>query len=134
MTELDQIIEEYEFDNTHEKYVFIGNFAHCKSNVSEGLLPFAAALLSEYGWENDFALYYHPDGIYVRLYFRLAYVASCYLDGVWEEIAEHIPFVVPLIKATIELRKIKNLGMLWIERNCKDFKWINLNNNKNNKF
>ena len=131
MNELDEIIEEYELDNPHEPIVYIGNFINSKSNVCNRLHPLAAALLSEYGWENDFALYYHPDGIRIRLYLRIAYVAVCYLDGIWEEIAEQIPFVVPLLKATIELRKIKNLGMLWIECNCKDLEWLNLNNNHN---
>lgn len=128
MDELDEILEECGLNESYDDYVYIGNFTHCNSNIGEGLLPLAATLLSEYGWENDFALYYHPDGIHIRLYFRLAYVASCYLDGLWEEIAEQIPFVVPILKATVELRKIKNLGMLWIERSCKDLRWINLNN------
>lgn len=82
MNELDQLFEEFEMDCKRETIVCIGNFAHSKSNICKELLPFAAALLSEYGWDDDFALYYHQDGIHVRLYLRLAYVAACYLDRI----------------------------------------------------
>ena len=83
----------------------------------------AAAILEEYGWQNDFALYFHEDRIQVRLYLRMAYVASCYLDGTWSDIKERIPYIIPLLLAATELRKEKNLGMLWIDRQVTKLDW-----------
>ena len=83
----------------------------------------AANILEEYGWQNDFALYYHEDRIQVRLYLRMAYVASCYLDGTWENIKERIPYIIPLLLAATELRNEKNLGMIWIDRQVTKLEW-----------
>ena len=80
-----------------EPVEFIGNFAHSKSRKCENLITEAATILEEYGWRNEFAMYYHKDKTQVRLYLRIAYVASCYLDGTWENIKERIPYIIPLL-------------------------------------
>lgn len=82
----------------------IGNFVNSESRKCDSLMDEAANILEEYIWQNDFALYYHEDRIQVRLYLRMAYVASCYLDGTWENIKERIPYIIPLLLAATELR------------------------------
>lgn len=101
----------------------IGNFVHSESRKCDGLMAEAANILEEYGWQNDFALYYHEDRIQVRLYLRMAYVACCYLDGTWGSIKDRIPYIIPLLLATIELRQEKNLGMIWIDRTITKLEW-----------
>lgn len=101
----------------------IGNFVHSKSRKCDSLMDEAANILEEYGWQNDFALYYHEDRIQVRLYLRMAYVASCYLDGTWDNIKERIPYIIPLLLAATELRNEKNLGMIWIDRQVTKLEW-----------
>ena len=96
-----------------EQIEFIGNFAHSESRKCIDLMAEAATILEEYGWQNDFALYY----------LRMAYVASCYLDGTWSEIKERIPYIIPLLLAAAELRNEKNLGMIWIDRTVTKLDW-----------
>ena len=42
--------------------------------------------LKELGWYNEFIIYYFLDKQYVRLYLRVAYVSTYFIDGTWEEI------------------------------------------------
>lgn len=121
----DEEDSEFESLEMKEPVEFIGNFAHSKSRKCDGLMAEAANILEEYGWQNDFALYYHNDRKQVRLYLRIAYVASCYLDGTWESIKERIPYIIPLVLATIELRQEKNLGMIWTDRTIIKLDWSN---------
>lgn len=116
-------LNEFESPEDVEDLFYIGNFAHSESRKCDGLMDEAANILEEYGWQNDFALYYHEDRIQVRLYLRMAYVASCYLDGTWENIKERIPYIIPLLLAATELRKEKNLGMIWIDRQVTKLEW-----------
>lgn len=97
-------LNEFESPEDVEDLFYIGNFLHSESRKCEDLMDEAANILEEYGWQNDFALYYHEDRIQVRLYLRMAYVASCYLDGTWENIKERIPYIIPLLLAATELR------------------------------
>ena len=94
----DEAENEFEPQEMKEPVEFIGNFAHSKSHKCENLITEAATILEEYGWRNEFAMYYHKDKTQVRLYLRMAYV---YLDGTWENIKERIPYIIPLILATI---------------------------------
>lgn len=119
----DEAENEFEPQEMKEPVEFVGNFAHSKSRKCDDLMAEAANILEEYGWQNDFALYYHEDRIQVRLYLRMAYVASCYLDGAWSEIKERIPYIIPLLLAATELRKEKNLGMIWIDRQVIKLDW-----------
>lgn len=98
-------------------------FYHTKSRKCENLITEAATILEEYGWRNEIAMYYHKDKTQVRLYLRMDYVASCYLDGTWENIKERIPYIIPLLLATIELRQEKNLGVIWIDRQVTKLDW-----------
>ena len=120
---INDTLNEYESPEDVDEIFCIGNFAHSKSRKCDDLMAEAATILEEYGWQNDFALYYHEDRIQVRLYLRMAYVASCYLDGTWSEIKERIPYIIPLLLAATELRKEKNLGMIWIDRQVTKLDW-----------
>ena len=119
----DEVDSELGSQEIKEPVEFIGNFAHSKSCKCEDLIAEAATILEEYGWKNEFALYYHKDRKQVRLYLRMAYVASCYLDGTWENIKERIPYIIPLLLAATELRNEKNLGMIWIDRQVTKLEW-----------
>lgn len=116
-------LNEFESPEDVEDLFYIGNFVHSESRKCDGLMDEAANILEEYGWQNDFALYYHEDRIQVRLYLRMAYVASCYLDGTWENIKERIPYIIPLLLAATELCNEKNLGMIWIDRQVTKLEW-----------
>lgn len=116
-------LNEFESPEDVEDLFYIGYFLHSESRKCEDLMDEAANILEEYGWQNDFALYYHEDRIQVRLYLRMAYVASCYLDGTWENIKERIPYIIPLLLAATELRNEKNLGMIWIDRQVTKLEW-----------
>lgn len=139
---INDTLNEYESPEEVGEIFCIGNFVHSESRKCDGLMADAAAILEEYGWQgdfalyyhedrileeygwqNDFALYFHEDRIQVRLYLRMAYVASCYLDGTWSEIKERIPYIIPLLLAATELRKEKNLGMIWIDRQVTKLDW-----------
>ncbi len=119
----DEAENEFEPQEMKEPVEFIGNFAHSKSRKCENLITEAATILEEYGWRNEFAMYYHKDKTQVRLYLRMDYVASCYLDGTWDNIKERIPYIIPLLLATIELRQEKNLGVIWIDRQVTKLDW-----------
>lgn len=119
----DEAENEFEPQKMKEPVEFIGNFAHSKSRKCENLITEAATILEEYGWRNEFAMYYHKDKTQVRLYLRMDYVASCYLDGTWENIKERIPYIIPLLLATIELRQEKNLGVIWFDRQVTKLDW-----------
>ena len=108
--------------------VWIDNFLHIRSAVCKELLGEAAEYLKENGWENDFAIYYHDTKETVRLYLRIAYVGSVFIDGTWDEIKPQIPSLVPHIKALIELRRYKNVGLKWIHPNLKVLEWANAEN------
>ena len=88
----------------------------------------AAEYLKENCWEYDFAMYYHDTKEKIRLYLRLAYVGSVFLDGTWDEIKRQIPSLIPHVKALIELRKYKNVGLKWIHPNLKLLEWVNIRN------
>ena len=120
---INDTLNEYESPEEVEGIFCIGNFIHSESRKCDELMAEAAAILEEYGWQNDFALYFHEDRMQVRLYLRMAYVASCYLDGTWSEIKKRIPYVIPLLLAATELRKEKNLGMIWIDRQVTKLGW-----------
>lgn len=120
---INDTLNEYESPEEAGEIFCIGNFVHSESRKCDGLMADAAAILEEYGWQGDFALYYHEDRIQVRLYLRMAYVASCYIDGAWSEIKERIPYIIPLLLAATELRKEKNLGMIWIDRQVTKLDW-----------
>ena len=120
---INNTLNEYESPEEVDEIFCIGNFAHSESHKCDDLMAEAATILEEYGCQNDFALYYHEDRIQVRLYLRMAYVASCYLDGTWSEIKERIPYIIPLLLAATELRKEKNLGMIWIDRQVTKLDW-----------
>lgn len=119
----DEASDEFDRQKGKEPVEFIGNFPHSKSRKCDGLMDEAANILEEYGWQNDFALYFHEDRIQVRLYLRMAYVASCYLDGTWDDIKARIPYIIPLLLAATELRNEKNLGMIWIDRTVTKLDW-----------
>ena len=108
--------------------VWIDNFLNIRSAVCKELLREAAEYLKENGWENDFAMYYHDTKEKVRLYLRIAYVGSVFIDGTWDEIKLQIPSLIPLVKALIELRKYNNLGLKWIHPNLKLLEWVNVDN------
>ena len=120
---INDTLNEYESPEEVEEIFCIGNFIHSESRKCDELMAEAAAILEESGWQNDFALYFHEDRIQVRLYLRMEYVASCYLDGTWNEIKERIPYFIPLLLAATELRKEKNLGMIWIDRQVTKLGW-----------
>lgn len=120
---INDTLNEYESPEEAGEIFCIGNFVHSESRKCDELMAQAAAILEEYGWQNDFALYFHEDRIQVRLYLRMAYVASCYIDGTWSEIKERIPYIIPLLLAATELRKEKNLGMIWIDRQVTKLDW-----------
>lgn len=120
---INDTLNEYESPEEVEEIFCIGNLVHSESRKCDELMAEDAAILEEYGWQNDFALYFHEDRIQVRLYLRMAYVASCYLDGTWSEIKERIPYIIPLLLAATELRKEKNIGMIWIDRQVTKVDW-----------
>lgn len=119
----DEASDEFDRQKGKEPVEFIGNFPHSKSRKCSDLMSEAATILEEYGWQNDFTLYYHKDKVQVRLYLRMAYVASCYLDGTWDDIKARIPYIIPLLLAATELRNEKNLGMIWIDRQVTKLEW-----------
>ena len=57
----DEAENEFEPQEMKEPVEFIGNFAHSKSRKCENLITEAATILEEYGWRNEFAMYYHKD-------------------------------------------------------------------------
>ena len=116
-------LNEFESPEDMEDLFCIGNFVHSNSRKCSDLMSEAATILEEYGWQNDFTLYYHKDKVQVRLYLSMAYVASCYLDGTWDDIKARIPYIIPLLLAATELRKEKNLGMIWIDRTVTKLDW-----------
>ena len=120
---INDTLNEYESPEEVDEIFCIGNFIHAEGRKCDELMAEAAAILEEYGWQNDFALYFHEDRIQVRLYLRMAYVASCYLDGTWIEITGRIPYIIPLLLAATELRKEKNLGMIWMDRQVTTLDW-----------
>ena len=79
--------------------VWIDNFLNIRSAVCKELLGEAAEYLKENGWDNDFAMYYHDTKETVRLYLRIAYVGSVFIDGTWDEIKLQIPSLIPHVKA-----------------------------------
>ena len=120
---INDTLNEYELPEEVDEIFYIGNFVHSENRKCDDLMAEAATILEEYGWQNDFALYYHEERIQVRLYLRMAYVASCYLDGTWSEIKARIPYIIPLLLAATELRKEKNLGMIWVDRQVTKLEW-----------
>lgn len=104
----------------------IGNFCHSLSSIAKELLADATNVLKELGWENEFIIYYYSDRQYVRLYLRVAYVSAYHIDGKWEDIKLRLPKVIPLLKATVELRKERDAELLWVERNVNDLEWTKL--------
>lgn len=105
------------------KPVSIKNLCNNHNALCKALMSEAATILHECGWEHEFTIYYYGDWKHVRLYLRLAYVAACHLDGLWEDIKVRLPYIVPLIKSAVELRKEKDFMMLWIERNIVGLEW-----------
>lgn len=105
---------------------YLGNFLHCRSSISKELMAEAAIVLKELGWINEFIIYYYDDRQYVRLYLRLAYVAAFHIDGRWEDIKRRLPKVIPLLKTMVELRRERDIGLLWIEKDVRKLQWANL--------
>lgn len=106
--------------------VYFGNFCNCISSIAKELMPDISSTLKELGWDNEYIVYYYSDKQYVRLYLRVAYVSSYFLDGTWEEIKARLPKIIPLLKSVVELRKEKSGELLWIEKNVKDLQWVKL--------
>lgn len=90
---------------------------------AEELMAEAAVALKELEWENGFVVCHDKDKQNVRLYLRIAYVAAFHIDGRWEEIKSRLPKIIPLLKATVELRKEKSIDLLWVEKDVKDLPW-----------
>lgn len=108
--------------------VWIDNFLNIRSAVCKDILGEAAVCMKENGWTYEFAMYYHDTKEKVRLYLRIAYVGSVFLDGTWGEIKRQIPSLIPLVKSLMELRKYKNLDLKWINSNLKFLEWANVEN------
>lgn len=89
--------------------ITIGNFCNNHTALCKDLMGEAGAILYECGWEHEFTIYYYGDFRHVRLYLRLAYVAACHLDGLWEDIKIRLPDIIPLVKSAMELRKEKKI-------------------------
>lgn len=102
---------------------YLGNFLHCSSSIAKELMAEAAIVLKESGWINEFIIYYYDDRQNIRLYLRMAYVAAFHIDGIWEDIKQRLPRIIPLLKVTIELRKEREIGLLWIEKDVKKIQW-----------
>lgn len=105
---------------------YIGNFHNCISSIAKGLMPDVSSTLKELGWDKEFIIYYFSDKQFVRLYLRVAYVSTYFLDGTWEEIKTRLPKIIPLLKPVVELRKEKNGELLWIKKNVKDLHWVKI--------
>lgn len=102
---------------------YLENFLHCRSAIAKELMAEAAIVLKELGWINEFIMYYYDDRRYIRLYLRMAYVAAFHIDGSWDDIKQRLPSIIPLLKVTIELRKERDIGLLWIEKDVKRLQW-----------
>lgn len=107
-----------------EQMVFIGNFKHTDRLICNDIKSEIAAVLDDYGWQNEFAIYYHEYDPEIRLYLRMAYMGGFYLDGSWEEIKSRLPYIIPLLLAATELRREKGAIVMWTERNLKDLHWF----------
>lgn len=105
---------------------YIGNFHNCISSIAKELMPDVSSTLKELGWDKEFIIYYFSDKQFVRLYLRVAYVSTYFLDGTWEEIKARLPKIIPLLKPVVELRKEKNGELLWIKKNVKDLHWVKI--------
>ena len=105
---------------------YIGNFHNCISSIAKELMPDVSSTLKELGWDKEFIIYYFSDKQFVRLYLRVAYVSTYFLDGTWEEIKTRLPKIIPLLKPVVELRKEKNGELLWIKKNDKDLHWVKI--------
>ena len=105
---------------------YIGNFHNCISSIAKELMPDVSSTLKELGWDKEFIIYYFSDKQFVRLYLRVAYVSTYFLDGTWEEIKTRLPKIIPLLKPVVELRKEKNGDLLWIKNNVKDLHWVKI--------
>ena len=103
--------------------IYKGNFLNSLSSVAKVLMADAAIILKDLGWENEFIIYYYSDKQYVRLYLRVAYVSAFHIDGKWEDIKARLTRIIPLLKATVELRKEKDIELLWIEKDVKKLQW-----------
>lgn len=115
--------------NRRKDYVepfYIGNFCNCISSIAKELMPDVSSTLKELGWDKEFIIYYFSDKQFVRLYLRIAYVSTYFLDGTWEEIKTRLPKIIPLLKSVVDLRKEKDGELLWIEKNVKDLHWVKL--------
>ena len=105
---------------------YSGNFHNCISSIAKELMPDVSSTLKELGWDKEFIIYYFSDKQFVRLYLRVAYVSTYFLDGTWEEIKTRLPKIIPLLKPVVELRKEKNGELLWIKKNVKDLHWVKI--------
>lgn len=103
--------------------VYLDNFCHNHTALCKDLMGEVGDILNECGWEHEFTIYYYGDFKHIRLYLRLAYVAACHLDGLWEDIKIRLHDIIPLVKSAIELRNEKNLTMLWTERQIAELEW-----------
>ena len=86
----------------------------------------AAVILKNLGWDNEFIIYHYGDNQNVRLYLRVTYVSAFHIDGKWDDIKNRLPRIIPLLKATVELRKEKDVELLWVEKDVKDIQWASL--------
>ena len=95
--------------------ISISNFCNNHTALCKDLMGEAGDILSACGWGHEFTIYYYGDFKHVRLYLRLAYVAACHLDGLWEDIKIRLPDII--------LRKEKDFMMLWIEHQIVGLEW-----------
>lgn len=105
---------------------YIGNFLHTLSSKAKELMADAAVILKNLGWDNEFIIYHYGDNQNVRLYLRVTYVSAFHIDGKWDDIKNRLPRIIPLLKATVELRKEKDVELLWVEKDVKDLQWASL--------
>ncbi len=126
MTQIESELKKIDRRKDYIQPVFIDNFCNCRSALAKELMAEAAVELKRLDWQNEFVIYYYGDKQYVRLYLRMAYVAAFHIDGKWDEIKARLPKIIPLLLATVELRKEKNIGLFWIEKDLKDLQWAPL--------
>lgn len=104
----------------------IGNFYHRRSFLCQSLAGEARELFSRLGWDGLFSIYRHSDDpSKVRVYFRIAYVSTIFLDGTWEDIKRRMPELIPLIKSYRDLRQHADIATAsWIEPNARNIDWL----------
>lgn len=106
---------------------FIGNFCHKRSLICLDLMDEVRSALTDAGWDGDFSMYYdnerYPN---VRLYFRISSVSNVFIQGLWPEIKDRLPDIVPLVIHYRTLRlSPSDITACWIEPHTRDIDWAN---------